>query len=175
MTHENKYDIRKFIPPLVKSGSLQRRRKAAFTFIELIVVVIILSVLIGLAIPQFKKTSAYFELENFTKNIYLLCNYLQSASISEAKIYCLNFLQETREFKSSFLKEDGKWQSSRGRFTRLYKVPDKITLEITSVDKNKIFFYPDGSIDNLAILFKNEFGHERSLVIKGVTGGIKIQ
>jgi len=34
---------------------------------------------------------------------------------------------------------------------------------------------PDGSIDNFMILFKNEFGHERSLLVEGVSGGIKMQ
>ena len=158
-----------------KAGSLQLRQKTGFTYIELIVVVVILSILIGLSIPQFKKTFAYFELENFTKNIYLLFNYLQSDSISKAKIHCLNFYEETKEFKPYFLKEDGLWELFRERLSGSYKVPDGITLKITPQEKNKIFFYPDGSIDNIAIQFNNEFGHVRSLVIKGVTGGIKIQ
>lgn len=151
------------------------KNKHGFTYIELIVVVTILGILIGLAIPQFKKSFTYFELENFVKNIYLLSNHLQAASISEAKIYCLNYLPETRHFRASFLKEGGQWEIAKSRFSRLYKVPEKITLETTPANKNKILFYPDGSIDNVVFLFKNELEQERSLIIKGVIGEIKIQ
>jgi type II secretory pathway pseudopilin PulG len=150
-------------------------KPTGFTYIELIVLIIILGILTGLAIPQLKKTFAYFELENFVKDIYLLCNYLQSASISQAKIHCLNYSKEPGGFRGSFLKEGGQWQALKTRFARFYKVPEKITLEIAPADKNNVLFYPDGSIDNLIILFKNEFGQERSLVIGGMSGEIKIQ
>jgi type II secretory pathway pseudopilin PulG len=175
MTRKNKHDIRQFTADLLTSNSLRHRPIKGFTFIELIVIVIILSILIGLSIPQLKKTSAHFELENFTKNIYFLCNYLQSSAISEAKIHSLNFFEETRELKPYFLKNDGQWQALKTRFARFYKLPEKITLEITPAEKKSIFFYPDGSADKLVLTFKNEFQDQRALEIKGVTGAIKIQ
>ncbi len=131
------------------------QKRQAFTFIELIVVVIVLGILISLSAPRIKRSFAFFELENYTKNIYFLCNYLQSSSISEAKIYSLDFLQDVREFKALSLKEGGQWEILKGRFGKSYKVPDNLSLEISPVDKAKIFFYPDGSIDPFSILFKN--------------------
>ncbi len=149
--------------------------QSALTFIELIVIVFILSALIALSIPQFRKTGSYYKLDNFTKNIYFLCNYLQSASISETKQHSLNFLANTGEFKSFYLNEDGQWQATKGRFTGSYKTPEGITLEIDPIEKETILFYPDGSIDNVVIVFKDEFGHKRSLNISGLTGDIKIK
>lgn len=156
------------------TSAMKHSNKAAFTYIELIVVVLILGIFIGLSIPQFKKTFADLELDNFVKNIYLLCNYLQSNSIAQAKIYSLNFSGELKEFKSYFLKENGEWQILKQRFSRLYRLPEKITLETTPAKKNNVLFYPDGSSDNLTLIFKNEFGYERILLIGG-SGEIKIQ
>ena len=159
----------------MKSGFLHTSQIAGFTFIELIIIAIIISVLIGLSTPQFKKTFAYFELENFVKNIYFLCNYLQSASVSQGKLYRLTLSQETNEFKSFFLGQDGQWIIAKTGTVKSYKIPKEITLEIIPLDKSEVFFYPDGSTDNIEIVFKNHLGYERALVMKGITGGIKIQ
>lgn len=163
------------------------RKSSAITFIELLVVIIIIGILAGVSIPQFRKTFDNFELENFVKDIYYLSRYLQSSAISQGKIYRLNIDKDKNpiEFNATYqIKTDQgetMYQAVEGRFGKSYQAPQEVTISTTPQDIKNIYFYPDGSvktegdIDNIAITLKNRYHKEISLSIQGAAGDIKIQ
>ncbi len=157
---------RAFTPPL--------RARAGFTFIELLIVITIIGILISLSIPAFRKTVDNFELDNFTKDIYYLSHYLQSAAISEGKIYSLNIIPDKGELWAAFKGADD-FERLKGRFGRVYKIPENSTLSITPVEKMAFYFYPDGNIDKAELTFANKYGKKTSLIIQGQGSAIKIQ
>lgn len=157
--------------------SAQRTVGNAFTFIELLIVVIVIGILIGVSIPQFRKTFDNFELENFVKDIYYLSRYLQGRAIGEEKICCLNIALEKKELWATY-KGEGEFKKIEGKFGKNYKFPERVNVTLNPMGQSEItsiYFYPDGSIDRITITFENRHKKQVSLIVKGAAGVIQIQ
>ncbi|MBI4981874.1 MAG: prepilin-type N-terminal cleavage/methylation domain-containing protein [Candidatus Omnitrophica bacterium] len=150
-----------------------RRGRNGFTFIELLIVSIIIGVLAVVSVPQFKKTFDSFQLQNFVNDVFYLCRYLQASSISQSRIHGLRINLDTKEF-SAFVKELDKEENLSGRFSKVYKAAQETEIKLVPEDKTIVYFYPDGSMDSLNISF-TEKNKNIQLNIQGAKGEIKIQ
>jgi prepilin-type N-terminal cleavage/methylation domain-containing protein len=151
------------------------KKYKAFTFIELLIVIIITGILAAVAIPRFERTYAGFELNNFVKDISYLTRYLQQASVSSAKVYRLDIVEKEPAQLKAFYKADSGFLAIAGKFGKLYKSGRINISTVEPADKTSIFFYPDASIDSATIIFKNKYNQEVSLVIKGASSAIQIK
>ncbi len=142
-------------------GSL--RQKRGFTFLELLFVVIILGILLGVSLPQFKKSYQAFQFDAFTGQFAGLFNYLRQRSMVESKIIHLEFDNEKKEYWSYFDQSEARLKT--------YPIPDGVTLE---ADKDEVLFYPDGNIDKITINIVSPDHKEVSLTTEGVWGGVKV-
>lgn len=152
--------------------------KRSFTYLELLVVLIIIGIVAGVSIPRFRSTFDNFELENFAKNIFYLSQHLQAEAITQKNIYCLNISLESKEFWGTARSaQDGAFRKLAGRFSRHYKAPENCEISLEPAGQAEIFFFPDSSsgIGESKITFKNSYGREFSLIIEGSSGAIKIQ
>lgn len=161
-----------------------RRSPRALTFIELLLVAVLIGILVGVSIPQMRKTFDDFELENFVKDIYYLTHYLQTSAIYQGKIFCLNINQDEGFFYATYKENDEAESNSEpkkieGRFGRDYKPPEGTSIFIEPLTEplevTTICFYPDGSKDKIMITLKNRHEKEITLSIKGAAGEIQIQ
>ncbi|MFH1440912.1 MAG: prepilin-type N-terminal cleavage/methylation domain-containing protein [Candidatus Omnitrophota bacterium] len=148
-------------------------KSKGFTFIELLIVVAIVGVLTGIAVPQLRKALDNFQEEAFAKDLFYLVRYIQGRSISEGKIYCLKIDLDNAEFQAVYKKEDD-FLNLSGKFGKKYKVPSGIELSIDPVEKREIYFYPDGSIDKISIVFTNRLEKEAVITIQGFRSSIDI-
>lgn len=146
----------------------------AITFIELLLVILIIGILAGISIPQLRKTFDNFELENFVKDIYYLNRYLQASAIGRGRIQCLNIIQDEGKFWATY-KENDKPQKIEGRFGKDYKAPEGTVVFIEPPERTTIYFYPDGSIDKVKITLENRHKRQISIATQGIIGDIKIQ
>lgn len=145
--------------------------KKGWTFIELLIVIAIIGVLTGIAVPQIRKTYDNFQQETFAKDLFYLVRYLQDCSISVGKIYCLNIDLDNAEFQAVYKKEDN-FLNLSGKFGKKYKLPSGIELTIDPVEKRQVYFYPDGSIDKISIVFINRLGKKAVITIQGFRSSI---
>lgn len=148
--------------------------RKALTFIELLIVIIIIGVLAGVSTPLFSRSFDSLEIEGFVKDIYYLSRYLQSNAISQGKIYLLEIDKDAGSFLPVY-KEGGGNRNINGRFGKPLNAPEGVTVSCEPAESSGIYFYPDGSTDKATVTFRNRRGDNISLVTKGVSGEIKVQ
>lgn len=147
--------------------------KRGLSLVELLIVIIIIGILTAAAVPHFKKTFDRFEFENFSRNIYYLIQYLQNSAIVEKKIYYLNIDQEKAEFVARCL-ENGETTALKGRFAKVFKVPQGSRVNIEP-EAEFICFFPNGKIDDLAIILTDRYGEMITINTKSINNDIQIQ
>ncbi len=128
-------------------------RAGGFTLVELVLVVIILAVILGLAVPNFKNSFSRLLLQQTASDLSYAMQYAQSRAIQNGLQEKLVFdeqrktyvLHEERDDEETGEKE---FAAPRGRWGRVRAVPGRITLEIVP---DEINFFPDGKIDRLRV------------------------
>ncbi len=181
--------LRGFTPPLVISRHLSGRRVgsdkkilrqfchlirgAGFTLVELLLVVIILGILAGMAVPSFRKTYSSLEINNAANNLAILMRYAQARAAVERINYRLNFDPENKscwlERKSS--SDSGIFEKVSSKFTRSIAFPKDIKVE---PDLKIVNFYPDGRIDNVMIYLKQDGKEIYAVSTKGQVGYVEV-
>lgn len=117
----------------------QRRNLTGFTLLEILLVVVIVAIVVTIATPQFRKTLTTVQLANTAQDIAQLMRFLRVKASTEKKMYQLKFDLAGRRYSSQDESRD---------------IPSGVNLVLTL---NPINFYPDGSIDKVAIyLFKGK-------------------
>jgi len=98
-----------------------------FTLVELLLVVAIIGVLAGVAVPRLRAAAVRYELENFTKDIYYLGMCLESSAVAERKIYCLRIDPAQAGFSAAYI-EGNTLKALSGRFSGMRIAPRGVTI-----------------------------------------------
>ncbi|MBI4436824.1 MAG: GspH/FimT family pseudopilin [Candidatus Omnitrophica bacterium] len=142
---------------------LEMKSLTGFTFIEIMMVIVILAIFVSLTTPRFRTTYLDLELSNHARRLAKLLNYAQERAVIEGKTYRLQVdLIEKRYWLTteSAVEEEGKFERLAGRYGRTTQLPFGISLEF---EKEEIFFYPDGSSDPFTLSLRNEEGKQLML------------
>ena len=138
----------------IKGFISRSRNKRAFTFIEVVLVTVILLVLAATAVPNFTNTFRHYQLQNISKNMAHLMRYAQSRAITRNVYLKMIINEQDRTYQ---LLEGGPangeaanavYERLKSRFGRKFRVPEEINVEAT---KHEVVFYPDGEIDKVRL------------------------
>ncbi|MFC1510607.1 GspH/FimT family protein [Candidatus Omnitrophota bacterium] len=130
------------------------KQKGAFTLIEVLLVVVLLGVVAGLAIPNFSNSYKSLVLQNTAGDLAHLMRYAQSRSVMRRAKVDLVFgsafdeywLEESLEANDT-TGESGHQQIS-GRWGRKKAVPEQCQMR---GEQQRVIFYPDGKMDAVEI------------------------
>ncbi|MFZ2937783.1 MAG: hypothetical protein WA066_03655 [Candidatus Omnitrophota bacterium] len=134
-----------------------------FTFVELFLVVIIIGVLIGIALPNFRKTFNYLQLNSFCSELQSAMNYFSQRAVVEGQIIQFNIDINNHEYYAR-IKDDSK-------NIKTWRIPKEIKIES---GQKEINLYPDGGIDKVTIKVVNLDNQTISLTTEGVFTGVKL-
>lgn len=127
----------------------KRRSNSGFTLIELVLVIFLISILVALSTPLFKRTFTNLELKNVSFNIAKIISYAREMAIVERANYRINF-----------------------DFGRFFYLPEGVTLE---AEAEEINLYPDGSCDRVEIRIADEKGRGYLLRVREFGSHVKIE
>ena len=144
------------------------------TFIELILVVGILSILTAISTPLFRRTFDNLQVRNLCRDISKLSKYVQERAIMEQVIHRIDFDANNKEYGVSVAKDPlnpEKFIALNNKFGRKRRFSPNILLECT---KSYAVFYPDGTADELHLYIIGKNDDIYTATNKETTGYAKI-
>lgn len=139
--------------------------RRAFTFIELLFIVIIIGVLVAVSLPNLRKSFNSLELNNAAQQMEAVINYTRERAIIEQEPIYFAIDNVNKEY---WIKKSGE----ENRF-KTYPFPESIRIEKDI--EGEIVFYPDGRIDNVTITLTSADNKAVILTTKGIYGGVKVE
>jgi len=160
------------ISPTGRKNPPHKPLSAGFTLVELMLVVTIISILIGLSTPLFRRTFRDTRLENTCLNLSKLMRYARERAIGERLSHRISFDEEMRTYwLEAELSPESDFQRIKGKPGKTNLVPEDITIEGRG---KEVTFYPDGSADQTALYLMNSNERVYTIEIRGVDGYVKI-
>ncbi len=118
------------------------RFAAGVTFIELLLVILLVIILAGVSYPVLRNNFYGTQLPVFSKRLQALFVQLRERAIVERKVVYLTFEDSNQKYRVNIENET--------RTLEVFVVPEKIRVE---TETEQIAFYPDGSIDCYCLVF----------------------
>lgn len=149
---------------VLRPSSVARSEQRAFTLLELLVVIAVISVTLGLLIPSFHKTFSDIQLNACVQDMVSFIRYARERAIVENTVFRLNldmgegsyWLTKKEPDKDSFSRPSEK-------LGRKHTVSGALRIEAS---ENTVDFYPDGEIGASQIWLRNQNGKALAISLK---------
>ena len=158
------------------TGSDPRRdgRQAGFTLLELLVVTLILMVLVGVSVPQFRRTFRHLQLQVFASDVAKLLTYANRRAVATGEVLRIQFDVDGRRYWLARAQEapsEEKFERVSDKFGRVVSVPGSISI---SSSTREVTFYPDGRADRFEMFIFDDSRAGYRLVTDVRTGRVKL-
>ena len=102
----------------------------AFTLIELVLVMVIIALMCGILAPALFKFTAGRAVDNFGRQIVSAAQYAREQSISEARVYRMNFDPNSGQVWLSADAGGGTFNTLTGDFSKRYQTPQGVRMSV---------------------------------------------
>jgi type II secretion system protein H len=150
------------------------RRQAGFTLLELLVVLLIVTVLVGLSVPQFGRTYRHLELQVFASEVANRLTYAGRRAVARGEVLRVQFDVPGRRYwltRARPASAAATFERVPDKFGRAVAVPGSISLVSRTP---AVTFYPDGRADRFEMMISDAGGTAYRLVTDVRTGRVKL-
>ncbi|MCH7504760.1 prepilin-type N-terminal cleavage/methylation domain-containing protein [PVC group bacterium] len=146
--------------------------KKAFTLIELLIVVVIVSILVVITVPRFRGSFEFIRFENSVRNFTKLVRYGQDLAV----IYRRHYRLKVEEREGAFWlehegKTKGRFEKVSGKWGKKYFIPSFVDLK---TDKKEYVFYLDGRSQTGEVEFEFRDRYTYTVKLLGTRGHVEI-
>lgn len=148
--------------------------RKGLTFLELLMVVVLLGLFVAMATPRFQSTYFALQLSNQAKGLAKFLTYAQERAVLEGKTYRFAIDPDKRRYwlEAESEEEDSSFKRIEGRYGRIFELPEGIFLES---EAKEIFFYPDGGSDPFTLSLNTKEGNTLLLKSGKPFGHVRIE
>ncbi|MBI3856188.1 MAG: prepilin-type N-terminal cleavage/methylation domain-containing protein [Planctomycetes bacterium] len=163
-----------------------RRRRAGFTLIELILVMIVIFTLATVVAPRFSDFFPAFQVRKSTEQLFAWSRKARAdAALTGIRQRLILDLAKRRywiEYEARPIKEPGKFTALSGAWTP-ETLPEAVAFESaegaetdpSNASLRYIEFRPDGSSSEATVVLSNDSGDRQTLRIEGATSKVYIE
>ena len=134
-----------------RTGRKRKRNRRGYTLIELILSALIITILIGISAPLFRRHFSDLELRNASYNLAKLIIFAREKAVGESRYYKINFDFEKARFWLTSGDNPGNFKKMKSGYGRVYSLPEGFKI---SAAKTAYIFYPDGSSEKIDIIIR---------------------
>jgi len=155
------------------TGKSSRPGQKAFTLVELLLVIVVISVLAGISVPRFRRTYSDIRLASSAQDLASLMKYAQERAIMDGISFKIEFDISGKEYR--LLREtepfSGVYEREKGIHGRAKHIPSDISFDVSA---GETVFLPDGRTYPVKIYLKNRNGKKKVLSTERAGGRIRI-
>lgn len=159
-------------------------RTNGFTYLELVVVILVIAILSSVTFPVMRGVFTGSRLKTSTRELYTMLKYAQGAAIFQRKIIEVRIDTTKNSYKLVLDDEKGSKIRTRkySRMESVVQLPQEVTFAmvntLSTAKKNQeiksIFFYPDGSSSGGEITLMSKNNRTMSIIIYCSTGFVEL-
>lgn len=149
------------------------KRRGGFTLIELITVLVIVSILAGLATTAFVVSFQARNADHFVKDLTGYLRLIQAKAIEEGKTYQLTTKEPGGTLSVLVQEEPGaEFHVLENLFSKRFEDPGKFSVRFGQ--GSGIYFFPDGVMSRNKLMASDEKGERAAIEIKNRIGAFKV-
>ena len=150
-----------------RSGRFPLFRSKSLTFLELLLIIVIISVFLGLSLPRLNTSVKSMSFRSFVSKVYLFLDYAKTNALLTNRILVAKSEPEEGRMALTKKSED----EEKVSIIKDIEIPSGFKMK---VDAEKIFFYPDGTLKEFKLIITDNYQHRAVISSRGFDGKIAV-